>query len=110
MTRTQVLQEEIRWMRFEEACGGWQSRRRHRRRFVCWRGKRTFRFDRLAEEVEPNEPRLPPRHLDDGTEGVRRDLESLGVFQPLYDGRLNIPSVFRVGYGLGLRGGVKPVR
>ena len=60
MTRTQVLQEEIRWMRFEEACGGWQSRRRHRRRFVCWRGKRTFRFDRLAEEVEPNEPRLLP--------------------------------------------------
>ena len=35
---------------------------------------------------------------------------SLGVFQPLYDGRLNIPSVFRVGYGLGLRGGVKPMR
>ena len=50
MTRTQVLQEEIRWMRFEEACGGWQSRRRHRRRFVCWRGERTFRlFDRLMK-------------------------------------------------------------
>ena len=26
MTRTQVLQE-IRRMRFEEACGGWQERR-----------------------------------------------------------------------------------
>ena len=73
-----------------------------------WRSERVF--DRLAEEVEPNEPRLPPRHLDDGPEGVRRDLESLGVFQPLYDGRVNIPSVFRVGYGLGLRGGVKPMR
>ena len=31
-------------------------------------------------------------------------------FQPLYDGRVNIPDVFRVGYGLGRCGGVKPVR
>ena len=73
-----------------------------------WRNERVF--DRLAEEIEPNEPRLPPLHLDDGLEGVRRDLESLGVFQPLYDGQVNIPDVFRVGYGLGRRGGVKSVR
>ena len=73
-----------------------------------WRSERVF--DRLADEIEENEPRLPPRHLDDGPEGVRRDLESLGVFQPLYDGQVNIPNVFRVGYGLGLRGGVKPAR
>ena len=71
-----------------------------------WRSERVF--DRLAETIEENEPALPPLHLDDGPEGVRRDLESLGVFQPLYDGQVNVPNVFRVGYGLGLRGGVKP--
>ena len=73
-----------------------------------WRSERVF--DRLAEEIDRNEPRLPPRHFDDGPEGVRRDLEFLGVFQLLYDGRVNVPDVFRVGYGLGRRGGVKPVR
>ena len=32
------------------------------------------------------------------------------VFLSLRDGRVNVPDVFRVGYGLGRRGGVKPVR
>ena len=73
-----------------------------------WRSERVL--DRLTEEIERSGPRLPPRHLDDGPNGVRQDLESLGVFQRLYDGRVNIPDVFRVGYGLGRRGGVKPVR
>ena len=73
-----------------------------------WRSERVL--DRLAEEIERNELRLPPRHLADGPEGVRRDLEFLGVFQPLYDGRVYLPDVSRVGYGLGRRGGVKPVR
>ena len=73
-----------------------------------WRSERVL--DRLAEESERSERRLPPRHLADGPEGVRHDLEFLGVFQPLYDGRVYLPDVFRVGYGLGRRGGVKPVR
>ena len=35
---------------FEEACGGWQSRRRHRRQLGCWGGERTCRrFDRLMK-------------------------------------------------------------
>ena len=53
---------------------------------------------------------LGPRHLGDGAEGIRQDLETLGVFQRLRDGRVNIPNVYRVGYGLGRRGGVQPVR
>ena len=71
-----------------------------------WRSERVF--DRLAETIEENEPTLPLLHLDAGPEGVHSDLESLGVFQPLYDGQVNLPNVFRVGYGLGLRGEVKP--
>ena len=48
----------------------------------------------------------PPRHVADRPDGIRRDLETLGVFQRLRDGRVNIPNVYRVGYGLGRRGGV----
>lgn len=56
---------------------------------------------------------LLPAHLDsfpDDAIGARRDLEHLGIFYRLRDGRINVPDVFRVGYGLGRRGGVRPVR
>ena len=54
--------------------------------------------------------KLTPRQIDRGAQGVRDDLEALSIFRRLLDGRVNIPDVFRVGYGLGRRGGVKPVR
>ena len=62
----------------------------------------------LADAVEQGAVKLPPRQQD--SDGVREDLESLGVFFRMRDGRVNIPDVFRVGYGLGRRGGVRPVR
>ena len=67
-------------------------------------------LDRVRDAVEQDDVKLPPRHIDDGASGVRLDLESLGVFQRLLDGRVNIPDVFRVGYGLGRKGGVRPIR
>ncbi len=67
-------------------------------------------LNRLTEEAGQNEVKLPPLHIEQGPDGVRQDLESLGVFLRMRDGRVNIPDVFRVGYGLGRRGGVKPVR
>lgn len=67
-------------------------------------------LDSLTDQVEENRVKLPPRHIDEGPDGVRRDLESLGVFQRMRDGRVNIPDVFRVGYGLGRKGGVRPIR
>lgn len=67
-------------------------------------------LERLAQEMEQKAVKLPPRRIEQGTEGVREDLEFLGVFMRMRDGRVNIPDVFRVGYGLGRRGGVKPVR
>ena len=67
-------------------------------------------LDRLTEDVTQNEVKLPPSRIEEGPDGVRRDLESLGVFQRMRDGRVNIPDVFRVGYGLGRKGGVKPIR
>ena len=65
---------------------------------------------RLREKVQQEDVKLPPRGIDEGAEGVRRDLEALSIFQRMHDGRVNIPDVFRVGYGLGRHGGVSPVR
>ncbi len=73
-----------------------------------WKEKQVI--ERLTEEVEQGAVGLPPLHLEDGPIGLRRDLESLGVFQRLYDGRVNLPDVFRMSYGLGRKGGVKPAR
>lgn len=67
-------------------------------------------LERLTEAVGQEDVKLPPAHIGDGPEGVRDDLETLGVFLRLRDGRVNVPDVFRVGYGIGRRGGVKPVR
>jgi hypothetical protein len=53
--------------------------------------------------------KLPPEHVGDGWEGVRRDLITLGIFETMKDGRINMPDLYRVGFGLGRRGGVKPM-
>ena len=74
----------------------------------CWRSEGIL--GRLAEGVEQDEVKLPPLHIKQGASGVREDLEYLGIFLRMRDGRVNIPDVFRVGYGLGRRGGVKPIR
>lgn len=67
-------------------------------------------MERMIEGEEQSESKLLPLHIEQGPDGVRTDLETLGVFMRLYDGRVNIPDVFRVGYGLGRRGGVRPIR
>lgn len=51
--------------------------------------------------------RLPPQHSERGWPGVRTDLERLGIFETKKDGRINMPDLYRVGFGLGRRGGVK---
>jgi hypothetical protein len=52
---------------------------------------------------------LPPQHAARGWEGVREDLLRLGLFvESKKDGRIDMPDLYRVGFGLGRRGGVKP--
>ena len=53
---------------------------------------------------------LPPQHADRGSEGVRKDLERIGIFETMKDGRVNLPDLYRVGFGLGRRGGVPPIK
>jgi len=52
--------------------------------------------------------RLPPQHAERGWSGLREDLLTLGVFEERKDGRIDMPDLYRVGFGLGRRGGVKP--
>jgi len=52
--------------------------------------------------------RLPPQHALQGWNGVRDDLVRLGVFTIRSGGRIDMPDLYRVGFGLGRKGGVKP--
>lgn len=82
-----------------------------------WRCEGTL--DRIREKqqaevgsghVEPDQqqPWLLPAHLDDGVAGVRDDLETLGVFRRMRDGRIDVPDVYRLGFRLKRKGGIRP--
>ena len=73
---------------------------------------RRWKSTELIEQVRHrlSDEGLLPKHLDEGAAGLRRDLLALGVFSEMPDGRVNMPDVYRVGFGLGRRGGVKPIR
>ena len=66
-------------------------------------------FSRLHADIANAAVKLPPAHWGERPAGVRRDLEALGVFERMTDDRVNLPDVYRVGYGLGRKGGVKAV-
>lgn len=108
-TRVQELQEDYPWVHVlmeplaEQVvpCGFQHVDRLWRRQAV---------LARLKEVDGEGEWRLPPRHMDRGHAGLRKDLESLGIFRRLGDGRVDVPDVFRIGYGLRRKGGVRPAR
>jgi len=107
--RVRELQEDYPWVHLVleplrgmvVPCEFGEIRERWRKRDV---------LARLNKKVQGDEVKLPPLHIGQGANGVRRDLESLCIFLGMRDGRVNIPDVFRVGYGLGRGGGVRPVR
>lgn len=51
---------------------------------------------------------LPAQHVDRGWDGVREDLQRIGLLETKKDGRIDMPDLYRVGFGLGRKGGVKP--
>lgn len=58
-----------------------------------------------------NNQESPPWRISEGLAGVWEELREIAIFTNARDGvRINIPDVFRIGYGLGRRGGIKPVR
>lgn len=77
---------------------------------TIWRQEKTL--DKLEASIrrQGKAAKLPPQHLDDGMSGVTIDLENLGMMNRLEDRRIQMPDVYRVAFGLGRRGGVKPVK
>lgn len=54
--------------------------------------------------------RLPPQNRSQGASGILLDLEALGMVQRMDAKRIQMPDVFRVAFGFGRRGGVKPLQ
>lgn len=55
----------------------------------------------------PSDFFLPPQHVD-SWKGVQEDLVRLGIFVKRSDKRIDMPDLYRVGFGLGRKGGVAP--
>jgi hypothetical protein len=75
-----------------------------------WKKKRVLQS--LNEELQKlgEGVKLPPQHLDGGIDGLLTDLEELGLVQRLLDGRIQMPDVYRIAFGLGRKGGVSPLK
>jgi hypothetical protein len=75
-----------------------------------WRGEGTIKH--LQEKLTQGnaQVKLPPQNLEDGPKGVLHDLEALGIVQTMTDGRIQMPDVYRIGFGFGRKGGIKPLK
>lgn len=75
-----------------------------------WKGERTL--DRLESRLKAGTAvvKLPPQNRDQGAAGILLDLESLGMVQRMAGKRIQMPDVYRIAYGLGRKGGVKPLK
>lgn len=54
--------------------------------------------------------KLPPQNLEQGATGLLDDLAALGLVKRMNDKRIQMPDVYRIAFGLGRKGGVKPVK
>jgi hypothetical protein len=52
---------------------------------------------------------LAPQHLSDGAAGLVKDLRELGVISMMRDGRVQVPDVYRIAFGMIRKGGVPPL-
>lgn len=75
---------------------------------VLDRWHQTYPNGPSSAHTDAHTERLPPQHVERGWEGIRDDLIRLGVVELKKDGRIDMPDLYRVGFGLGRRGGVKP--
>ncbi len=57
-----------------------------------------------------NKQQLPAQHEKQSWEGIQEDLQRLGMLEIKKDNRVDMPDLYRVGFKLGRRGGVRPVK
>jgi hypothetical protein len=69
-------------------------------------------IERLKDQLAQSNVgvKLPPQSLGLGAIGLLDDLQSLGLIERLRDQRIQMPDVYRIGFGFGRRGGVKPLK
>lgn len=75
-----------------------------------WAKEQTI--DRLKDQLSQSsfDVKLPPQNLALGAAGLLQDLLSLGLIERLRDQRVQMPDVYRIGFGFGRKGGVKPLK
>ena len=66
------------------------------------------KFGQIPDGVPDLPERLPERLHRQGPQGVMDYLEQLGLITFMLDGRINMPDLYRLGFRLGRRGGIKP--
>jgi len=75
-----------------------------------WRREKTLERLESNLQMQGKAAKLPPQHIDHGMVGIALDLENLGMMNRLEGRRIQMPDVYRVAFGLGRRGGVKPLK
>lgn len=71
--------------------------------------KKIWQKENLLQKLQDTS--IKPERLGEGLEGIRDEMRTIAIFEDAKDGiRINIPDVFRIGYGLGRKGGIRPVR
>lgn len=69
-------------------------------------------IERLKDQLAQSNlgVKLPPQSLSLGAAGVLEDLQALGLIERLRDQRVQMPDVYRIGFGFGRKGGVMPLK
>jgi hypothetical protein len=76
-----------------------------------WARSRTLEQLSSSKGQAPDvQVKLLPPHFQDGPSGVLLDLKDLGVIDFATDGRIQMPDVYRIAFGMGRKGGVKPLK
>jgi hypothetical protein len=66
-------------------------------------------FGSIPEGIPGLAERLPRDLRNQGVHGLVVYMAQLGLLTPMQDHRLNMPDIYRIGFKLGRRGGIKPV-
>ena len=77
---------------------------------LIWKTEKTLSTLETRLASQGDAVKLPPQNLDLGTAGILGDLEGLGMLERLDGKRIQMPDVYRVAFGFGRRGGVKPLK
>ncbi len=77
---------------------------------VIWNSNNTVENFRKKIENSQDSVKLPPIDIEEGTIGILKDLIDLGIFQSLPNRKIQMPDVYRIAFGIGRKGGVKPLR